>query len=224
MNQVLILDTHYLLLTEKKISTFAFLSLSLQSLKSIAVSRDVALREFSIPFIGLKQGETSFEFEIEDTFFTYFEGSEPYTGSTIQVEMVLDKRTNMMVLDFFVEGTVNATCDRCLNEIDQEVLDEFTVYVKFSHETGDMEDEDDVVFIPANETHLDVSQLVYEFVTLSIPFQKGCRPEEVGGPKCNKEVLAKLGYFSDDKGKENDNDDNNDDDIDQRWSALKKLK
>lgn len=187
------------------------------------MSRDIALREFNIPFIGLKHGETSFKFEIGDKFFTYFEGSEPITRSNITVEMVLDKRANMMVLDFFVEGTVGATCDRCLNDIDQEVLDEFTVYVKFDHETGEMEDEDDVIMIPANETHLDVSQLVYEFVNLSIPFQKGCQVEEIGGPKCNKEVLAKLGYFDEGKGDDN-NDDNNDDDIDQRWSALKKLK
>lgn len=187
------------------------------------MSRDVALREFNIPFIGLKQGETSFKFEIKDKFFTYFEGSEPITHSNVTVEMVLDKRANMMVLNFFVEGTVGATCDRCLNEIDQEVLDEFTVYVKFDHETGEMEAEDDVIMIPANETHLDVSQLVYEFVNLSIPFQKGCQVEEIGGPKCNKEVLKKLGYFDEGKGDDN-NDDNNDDDIDQRWSALKKLK
>lgn len=187
------------------------------------MSRDVALREFSIPFIGLKLGETSFDFEIGDKFFTYFEGSEPTEGSNIQVEMVLDKRPNMMVLDFYVEGTIKATCDRCLNDINQELLDEFTVYVKFSHETGEMEDEDDVVFIPANETHLDVSQLVYEFVTLSIPFQKGCRTEEVGGPKCNKEILAKLGSFNDGKA-DDKSDDSNDEDIDQRWSALKKLK
>ncbi|CAN5408824.1 hypothetical protein BH09BAC1_BH09BAC1_20720 [soil metagenome] len=188
------------------------------------MSRDVALREFVIPFIGLKLGETSFEFEIEDKFFTYFEGSEPITGSDVEVEMVLDKRTSMMVLTFYVEGTIKATCDRCLNEIDQELLDEFTVYVKFSQDADGMDDEEDVIFLQPNETHLDVAHLVYEFVILSIPLQKGCKVEEIGGPQCNKVVLEKLGYFSKDDTDENKGDDNNDDDIDQRWSALKKLK
>lgn len=188
------------------------------------MSRDVALREFIIPFVGLKLGETSFEYKIEDKFFTYFEGSEPITGSNVTVEMVLDKRQNMMVLTFYVEGTIKATCDRCLNEIDQELLDEFTVYVKFHHDADSMEEQEDIIFIQTNETHLDVSQLVYEFVNLSIPLQKGCPPAEVGGPQCNKEVLAKLGYFDGEKGDDNNNDDNNEDDIDQRWLALKKLK
>ncbi len=192
------------------------------------MSRAVALREFVIPFIGLKLGETSFKFHIEDKFFTYFEGSELITGSNVEVEMVLDKRTTMIVLTFYVQGTIKATCDRCLNEMDQELLDEFTVFVKFSQDADGMDEEEDVIFLPTNETHLDVGHLVYEFVNLSIPLQKGCKPEEIGGPGCNKVVLEKLGYFAEGKEgdgeNENDDDNNNDEDIDQRWSALKKLK
>jgi hypothetical protein len=33
---------------------------------------------------------------------------------------------------------------------------------------------------------------MYEFITLSVPFQKMCTEEEFGGPKCNNEVLEKL--------------------------------
>jgi uncharacterized metal-binding protein YceD (DUF177 family) len=33
---------------------------------------------------------------------------------------------------------------------------------------------------------------IYEFINLSLPLQKMCKPEERGGPKCNKEVLEKL--------------------------------
>ena len=33
---------------------------------------------------------------------------------------------------------------------------------------------------------------IYEFINLSIPLQKMCAPDEIGGPQCNKEVLAKL--------------------------------
>jgi uncharacterized metal-binding protein YceD (DUF177 family) len=189
------------------------------------VSRDVALREFVIPFIGLKLGETSFKFEIEDKFFTYFEGSEPISGCNVEVEMVLDKRQSMMVLTFYVQGTIDAICDRCLNEIKQELLDEFTVYVKFHQDADSMEEQEDIIFIQPNETHLDVAHLVYEFVNLSIPLQKGCQEEEIGGPQCNKVVLEKLGYYSEGKTEDPNNDDNNnDEDIDQRWSALKKLK
>ncbi len=33
---------------------------------------------------------------------------------------------------------------------------------------------------------------IYEFINLSIPMQRMCTVEEMGGPHCNKEVLAML--------------------------------
>ncbi len=177
-----------------------------------------ALKDFSIPFVGLKQGKTSFVFDIEESFFTAFEGSEDFTGAKLQVELVLDKKVNFMELDFFVEGTIRTTCDRCLNELDQPILDEFKVYVKFHADAPDMDNDEDVIYLLPGETHLDVAQLVYDFVNLSVPIQKGCPPAEIGGPQCNKEVLDYLN-------KQAENSGYTDDDItDQRWSALKKLK
>ena len=37
-----------------------------------------------------------------------------------------------------------------------------------------------------------VRDWIYEFINLSIPMQRMCREEEMGGPHCNKEVLAML--------------------------------
>jgi uncharacterized metal-binding protein YceD (DUF177 family) len=37
-----------------------------------------------------------------------------------------------------------------------------------------------------------VADWIYEFINLSIPMQKMCSEEEMGGPKCNNEVLEKL--------------------------------
>ena len=37
-----------------------------------------------------------------------------------------------------------------------------------------------------------VGDWIYEFINLSIPMQKMCKEEEVGGPQCNLEVLEKL--------------------------------
>ena len=33
---------------------------------------------------------------------------------------------------------------------------------------------------------------IYEFINLSIPMQRMCSEEEMGGPYCNKEVLEML--------------------------------
>ena len=39
---------------------------------------------------------------------------------------------------------------------------------------------------------LHISDWIYEFINLSIPMQRMCSEEEIGGPYCNKEVLDML--------------------------------
>ena len=179
-----------------------------------------ALKEFTIPFIGLKHGITTFNLTVDDTFFKEFgSGEELISGANVQVELKLDKRENMIVLNFGIEGTVKAACDRCLNELDQPILDEFVVYVKFSGNADGMSsDDDDVIFLPTDETHLHLAEIVHDLVLLSIPMQKGCLPSEVGGPQCNKQVLEYLNKQNEETAEEQE------DITDQRWAALEKLK
>ncbi len=54
------------------------------------------------------------------------------------------------------------------------------------------EEDPDVYYISKGESHLHVSDWIYEFINLSIPMQRMCRHEEMGGPHCNKEVLEML--------------------------------
>ncbi len=48
------------------------------------------------------------------------------------------------------------------------------------------------IISPRGESHLRISDWIYEFINLSIPMQRMCKVEEMGGPYCNKEVLAML--------------------------------
>jgi uncharacterized metal-binding protein YceD (DUF177 family) len=59
---------------------------------------------------------------------------------------------------------------------------------KMNEEEGDP----DVFYISRTESHLEVKNWLYEFFLLSIPLQKRCKDEEMGGQYCNKEVLARL--------------------------------
>lgn len=183
--------------------------------------RKEKFKAFEIPIAGLKQGQTNVNFKIDETFFKNFEGSDDFSGCNIHVDLVVDKRrNNLIVLEFYIGGTIHVKCDRCLTELDQELLDEFTVYLKFSGDEYDTDDAEDVIVLPLGETHINVAHLVYEFINLSIPLQKGCPPSEVGGPKCDKKVLA---YF---EGKSDEEPSDNEENklADQRWSALLKLK
>ena len=54
------------------------------------------------------------------------------------------------------------------------------------------EEDPDVFYISRTESHLHLAEWIYEFVLLSVPNQRMCGEEEIGGPQCNKEILAML--------------------------------
>lgn len=100
-----------------------------------------------------------------------------------------------MLLKFDIDGVADVNCDRCGNPLPLRLWEEFKVMVKLvdnPEEMNEQEEDPDVYYISRGESHLHLADWIYEFINLSIPMQKMCPPEEVGGPQCNKEVLAKL--------------------------------
>ena len=100
-----------------------------------------------------------------------------------------------MLLKFEVGGKADVVCDRCSNTLTMDLWDEFNMLVKMvdnPEEMNELEDDPDVFYISKTESHLYLNEWLFEFVSLSVPMQKMCSPEEVGGTKCNKEVLEML--------------------------------
>ena len=151
-------------------------------------------REYEIAFVGLKQGMHLFEYRIEDKFFVPY-GEQDFENCNANIKLSLDKNNGFMLLKFDVDGELNVACDRCGNTLPTQLWDEFNIIVKIVDDPevmNEQEEDPDVYYITRGESHLHLADWIYEFVNLSIPLQKMCREEEIGGPKCNKEVLEKL--------------------------------
>jgi uncharacterized metal-binding protein YceD (DUF177 family) len=151
-------------------------------------------REYEIAFVGLKPGVHVFEYRIEDKFFIPY-GDQDFEGCVADVKLSLDKNNGFMQLKFDIDGSVNIGCDRCGNTLPMQLWDEFNIIVKIADEPeamNEQEEDPDVYYISRGESHLHLADWIYEFINLSIPLQRMCKPEEIGGPKCNVEVLEKL--------------------------------
>jgi uncharacterized metal-binding protein YceD (DUF177 family) len=151
-------------------------------------------RAFEIAFVGLKPGIHEFVYEIDDKFFAENEDRD-FTDCSAKIKLQLDKKNSFMLLKFEIGGKADVICDRCNNTLPVDLWDEFNMVVKMvdnPEEMNEQEDDPDIYFISRTESHLDLNDWIYEFVSLSIPMQKTCSEEEFGGPKCNKEVLEKL--------------------------------
>jgi uncharacterized metal-binding protein YceD (DUF177 family) len=151
-------------------------------------------RNFDIAFVGLKPGIHEFEYEINDKFFVDY-SEQDFHNCVAQVKLALDKKIGFMLLKFEVGGRLEVTCDRCGNKLPLELWDEFNIVIKIVEDPEEMnnqEDDPDVYYISKGESHLHIADWIYEFINLTIPMQRMCTEEEMGGPYCNKEVLAML--------------------------------
>ena len=150
-------------------------------------------RQFVIPFKGLKTGKHGFVFNINDKFFDDFEGSE-ITKAKVYVNIDLIKVVNMIELEFRLKGSVIVTCDRCLDEFEMPVEYDTKLYVKFGDITEEQTDE--VVILSYAEGELDITQYIYEYIHLSLPYKRVHPNDEKGRSTCNKDMLKRLNEYA----------------------------
>ncbi len=167
------------------------------------------MKEFIIPFFGLKEGIHKFKFNIDRSFFEAFESSL-IEDAEIEIKLELEKTSSMLVLDFKAKGKTAVPCDRCGDDFTLPIKAKERVYVKFGDETYDQTDD---ILVLSHETHeIDVSHLIYEFLVLSLPNKRVHTKKS----DCNQEAIERLEQF---KIKEEEIKT-----TDPRWDALKKLK
>lgn len=150
------------------------------------------LKQFNIGFVGLSLGKHNFSFEIDEAFFSCFDNSEVTKGS-LQFELALEKQSSMLVLDFAIMGYVELVCDHCLEVYRQPLEVQRRLYVKFGDTFSEQTDE--IIVIPAGESHFDASQFVYEYIHLGLPMQHIHMDDNVPGKGCNPELVEKLNQY-----------------------------
>ena len=149
---------------------------------------------FEIAFVGLKPGIHEFNYEVDEKFFAVYQSGD-FSNCHAKIKLLLDKKPSFMLLKFEIGGAADVVCDRCSNTLNMDLWDEFNMVVKMvdnPEEMNEKEEDPDIFYISRTESHLHLNDWIFEFVSLSIPMQKMCSPEEFGGVKCNKEVLEKL--------------------------------
>lgn len=175
------------------------------------------LREFTIPFVGLKLGEHQFDFKIGKTFFEYFEYDE-FNDASIKLIVVLNKKTTLLEFTLSFEGIVNVNCDVSNEPYDQEVSGEYHLVVKFGEiYNNEMED---LLIIPHGSSEVNIQQYIYESIVLAMPIRR-IHPGIADGT-LKSDILTKLEELSLKEDKINRSSEE-DDSIDPRWDTLKKL-
>jgi uncharacterized protein len=184
------------------------------------------LGAYRVNIVGLSNQIHHFQYEIGGSLFEEY-GKDLVSDGTFRAEVSLDKRETFLEADFSISGTAHLICDRSLEPFDYPIKMRRKVVFKY----GDQDEEitDEITIIQRDTAWIELGQYLYEFIALAIPLKKLHPRFQESGEDEDDESEGKIVYTS--GGSEGADDDdrqagqhNGDDDIDPRWSALKKLK
>ncbi len=178
---------------------------------------------YKIPLKSLSDGKHSFVFQLDEEYFKEIDSPEIKKGN-VSVQAELNKTASTYALEFHLEGLVYIPCDRCLDDMEQEITYNGKLIVKFGNDYS--QESDEIVVIPDSEGEINIAWFLFVFIILSIPVK---HVHESGA--CNKLMVSKLKNhlilkIGDEEGDYDELDDEIKTEIktDPRWDALRKLK
>ena len=171
------------------------------------------LDQYSVPVKGYKtENYREFNFYIEDEFLSYFPNSQ-YKKASLNLSVLATKTQDFIIFELKLTGTINTQCDRCLDNFDQNI--ENTMHIHVTTREAVQEDGRDIIYISEEDTTLNIAQIIYEFIHLSVPL-KTIHPNDANGNStCNADMLQFL---------EGHKQKRSNDTIDPRWEKLRKFR
>lgn len=183
---------------------------------------------YKIPLKSLSPGVHNYEYELDKKFFDAIDGDEIKKGN-VQVALAVKKTSSTYEFNFHLRGAVQIPCNRCLDEMNQEIDTQNRLIVKLGKEYS--EESEEIIIIPEDEGEINIAWFLYEFIVLDIPI-KHVHPQG----ECNRAMSSKLrkhrAVSADDDDDIVDDDDTDMDSFsdsddtpvsDPRWDALKGL-
>ena len=170
-------------------------------------------REYCLELPKLKQGEQTFEFDLENDFWETFHGGL-ITRGVVHFRVVVTKYTNHLSVQYDASGKVELPCDRCMQPFEAPVS--CSQQVIYGYEKNIHQEYSDFISISRSQVFLDISQELYDFVCVSLPIRR--IPPDCPGKRCPEDVLKILKINHEEVFSEAEPP------IDPRWEALNKLK
>ena len=166
-------------------------------------------KQFDICFGNLSIGKHCLNLEVNNTFFEKYD-IEDVTDANVSVQVELERKETLVILQFDIRGTLYSICDLCLEKISIPIADNRQLMLKMVSEPCQSGDED-IVFIQEKSYSYNIEQVIFEYLYALIPMRKV--HGETGSGTCNQEMLAWIEKAKEKPSKQED----------ARWEALKQI-
>lgn len=177
------------------------------------------LKSFTVQFASLAEGEHFFDYHIDNKFFKHFEVSLIHEAN-LDVKLHLVKFLSNLEFNFTISGTVRVPCDICVEEFDLAIEGQDAIIVKVVQEIPEDNDEYNVIFVDESTHSINIAEMLYELITLSIPMRKVHPKAKKGVKGCDPKILKYLKESESEASAINEAANN----INPVWDELKKLK
>jgi len=173
-----------------------------------------ALAPFRIPAAILKADEASYEWKLGPDFLAIFDEEHEGITGQFEVHLNLHREGGLTTLEFYVQGVIDTTCDRCMVPINMPIEAGYQMVIKY----GDPADSsDEVVFVDSDSADLNVGNHIYDFILLSVPISHRIPDcERLENSPCDTSILSYLSHNQVDELPKGDKSDS-------PWDDLKKV-
>lgn len=120
---------------------------------------------------GLASGTHEFEFRLDGSFFESYE-NDTIADADLDVRAIVEKGSGRVSLEVLIRGSVTVLCDRCLSDLIIPVDIDAPFSVLFSEYADDEEEGEDVIVLDRSAGEIELSQILYDYVCLSLPIKK----------------------------------------------------
>lgn len=167
------------------------------------------LQNYKVDLNGIAGDTVSYQWHVEDDFFSVVQGPEIQRGR-LYVALRVKRTSGAYELVFDISGEVEVQCDRCLEPMEQPIHATHTLRARLGEE---YDDDGDIITVPVEEGLLDVAWYIYEIAALEIPIRH-VHPDG----QCKGETAEALNQCNADEEEAHE-----EKEVDPRWSALKDL-
>lgn len=179
-------------------------------------------RNFNIDIYRLSNSTHEYSFEINNSFFEFFETGLIQKGKAI-AKVILRKTDTLIEANFEIIGDVELECDRSLELFDFPLSVTERVLYKYGEE--EMELNDEITIITKLTQKINVAQHIYDFINMAIPMKK-ISPKYQDEDDEDDSSQVKLVYTSKSYDDEefDEEEEIDEEEPDPRWDVLKNLK
>lgn len=128
------------------------------------------LSNYDISLSSLKLGNNIINLTVTQSFFDLFDFTQEFDNPTIEVNSSIIKHSTFLEVTIETIGNVILKCDISDEAFEQEIQNKIKILVKFGDEFND--ENEDILILPHGAHSLNIAQLIYEGVLLSIPMKR----------------------------------------------------